>query len=195
MTHQTIQRGYSLLEMMVAIALFSLVMLLVTGAFLRFITLDRTARYTNDVTTNLSFAVDSISRSILTGTDYACNGVAGANCWPDGQSRIAFTDEKGRRMTYILKTDGSIGRCSDVASCSSSNAVSLTDKRITIQNLKFYVRGVGVDFYNPAINTAQPQVLISIRGQMRPEPDQPPVSFTIQTLATQRLLELPDLTP
>ncbi|HYE23475.1 MAG TPA: prepilin-type N-terminal cleavage/methylation domain-containing protein [Candidatus Paceibacterota bacterium] len=191
MRYEPTHRGYSLLEMMVAIGLFSLVMLLATGAFLKFMSLERVARYTNDVTTNLSFAIDSMSRSIRTGTDYMCGGdLVQGNCWPSGLDRFSFRDDQGRLITYLLKENGSLGRCT-VAECSDSQAIDLTDKRITIQNLKFYVQGVGADAGDPEVNFAQPQVLISIQGTMRPEPDQPPVSFTIQTMATQRLLELP----
>lgn len=174
---------------MVAIGLFSLVMLLATGAFLKFMSLERVARYTNDVTTNLSFAIDSMSRSIRTGTDYQC-GQTGTNCWPTGQNSFSFTDDQGRTVTYIVKGNGALGRCT-VTPCNDSTAIDLTDKRITIQDLDFFVQGVGTSITDPMINYTQPQVLIRIQGTMSPEPEQPPVSFTIQTMATQRLLELP----
>ena len=179
-------RGYSLLEMLVAIALFSLVMLLATGAFLKFMSLERVARYTNDVTNNLTFAVDSMARSIRTGTNYQCGGTTGVvNCWDDGQfgqDQFAFVDDQGRTITYRRKGDGSIGRCTqpDSSNCTDANTVTLTDKRITIESLNFFVRGVGeaADEQPNASTNTQPQVLISIRGQMRPSPDEPPVRRT-----------------
>lgn len=189
MTYARTQRGYSLLEMMVAIGLFSFVMLLATGAFLKFMSLERVARYTNDVTTNLSFAVDSIGRSIRTGTSYDCGTTGGElNCWPTAQNRFSFVDDQGRTVTYILKGNGSLGRCTG-ATCDDSTAIDLTDKRITIQSLKFFVQGVGAS--GAGVNVKQPQVIINMTGTMQPEPDKPAVSFTIQTMATQRLLELP----
>ena len=186
------QRGYSLLEMMVSIALFSLVMLLATGAFLKFMALERVARYTNDVTNNLSFAVDSMARSMRTGTQYDCGAVdTTKNCWPTPGSQFSFRDDQGRLITYLLKGDGSIGRCT-VSGCTTSNAVSLTDKRIKIESLHFFVRGVGPAASEQPITSinTQPQVLVSIRGTMQPSPDEPPIRFSIQTLSTQRLLEL-----
>ena len=184
MSMSTPQRGYSLLEMLVSIGLFSLVMLLATGAFLKFMALDRIARYTNDVTNNLSFAVDSMSRSMRTGIAYDCGPVdATKNCWPTPGNQFSFQDDQGRLVTYLVKTDGSIGRCV-TSGCTGTNAVSLTDKRITIQSLNFYVRGVGTG------DGRQPQVLISIQGLMQPDPNNPAIHFSIQTTALQRFLEL-----
>lgn len=188
------QRGYSLLEMMVSIALFSIVMLLTTAAFLKLISLDRVARGTNDVVNNLSFAIDSMERSIRTGKNYQCGGAGGSNCWtPQAPgSVLQFTDENGRTVTYLRKTDGSIGRCAFAAgvttACTGSNAVSLTDPRITIQTLSFYVQGVGTSASPNDI--MQPQVLFSLSGYMRPDPNVSPVEFTIQSQATQRLIDL-----
>lgn len=187
------ERGYTLIEMTVAVGLFSLVMLLATGAFLKFISLDKRARSTSEVANNLTFAVDSMARSIRTGQNYRCGGEGqGPNCWSTQTSRSTFSvlDDDGRTVTYLLKTDGSIGRCTTTtgASCTSANATSLTDPRITIQGLSFYVRGVGTT--TAAEKFVQPHVLFTIHGYMRPEADGPTLDFTIETMATQRLIEL-----
>lgn len=189
----TTRRGYTLLEMTVAIGLFSLVMLLATGAFLKFISLDRKARNLNDVSNNLSFAVDSMSRSIRTGKNYQCGGVGqGPNCWGlnAGKSTFSFTDDQGRIVTYLLKTDGSIGRCALTSgSCTASNAVPLTDPRVIIQGLTFYTRGVGTTT-GSGNEYLQPYVLFTIHGYMRPDANAATVDFTIETQANQRLIEL-----
>lgn len=186
------RRGYTLLEMTVSVGLFSLVMLLATGAFLKFISLDRKARYTNDVVNNLNFAIDSMTRSIRTGSNYRCGGEGqGPNCWPptSGQSTFSFVDDRGRTVTYLRRTDGSIGRCAlTTGSCSPSTAIAVTDSRINIQNMTFYVRGVGTT--TSPDNVTQPSVVMSIRGQMTPGPNQAPIDFAIETMATQRLIEL-----
>jgi len=106
---------------------------------------------------------------------------------------LTFTDDQGRTVTYKLKSDGSLGRCT-VGDCSiEANVIGLTDKRITIKSLRFYVKGVGSTAVSGSnSHITQPQVLISMQGEMKPDSNRPAVSFTIQTLATQRLLELPD---
>lgn len=192
MTPTRTRRGYTLLEMTVSVGLFSLVMLLATGAFLKFISLDRKARYTNDVVNNLTFAMDSMTRSIRTGSYYRCGGDGqGPNCWPPtaGRNSFSFLDDRGRRVTYLLRTDGSIGRCALASgTCTSATSIPVTDERINIQSMTFYVRGVGTT--TAPDNVMQPYVVMSIRGSMTPGSNQAPIDFAIETMATQRLIEL-----
>ncbi len=170
-------RGFTLIEIIVSVGIFSMVMLVVTAAYLTLITLDKEARTTNEVVANLSFAVDSIARNIRTGSTYSCAGAGNGTC-----SQISFTDNQGQNVTYLLKSDGTIGQCTSGA-CSSSVATSLTDARITVTNLTFYVRGVGSG------DMLQPQVTISIRGTM-PAQRGRTIDFSIQTGATERYIEL-----
>ncbi|MBP6868495.1 MAG: type II secretion system protein [Candidatus Pacebacteria bacterium] len=182
-------RGYTLLEMMISLTIFSLVMVLATGALFAFVSGDRKSRSTNDVTNNLTFAMESMTRSIRTGTNFQCGGQGGANCWPTGQGTFTFVDQNGSTVTYLKKTDGSIGKCTTTP-CTASNAFALTDPRITIQNMTFYVRGVGGVATAGADATLQPQVLITVTGYIVPDPKTAPVQFTLQTMATQRLIDL-----
>jgi len=171
----TTHRGYTLIELIVSVAIFSMVMLLATAALLTLIDLDRRARATNDVVTNLSYVVDSMARSIRTGTDYSC-GSAGGDC-PTGRSSFSFTDYDGREVSYQM-SGGTIGQCI------GSTCSTLTDPRITIDTFTFYVigstRGDGV----------QPRTLFTISGSLRPHPTDDLVKFTIESSATQRLIDI-----
>ena len=176
------QRGYSLLELIVSLGIFSMVMLVVTGAYITLISLDRQARANNQLAASLSFAVESMARSMRTGTEYACNGnLSVPNCVSGGAS-ISFIDSQNQTITYRLKDDGSIGQCTG-SPCTDATAVSLTDSRIDIETIRFYVRGVGVG------DSAQPRVTFVITGTMTTEGGET-TSFSIQTGATQRLIEL-----
>ena len=53
------KRGYTLVELIVSLGLFSMVMLVVTGAYLTLISLDRQARASNQLSATLSFAVET----------------------------------------------------------------------------------------------------------------------------------------
>ncbi len=170
-------RGFTLIEIIVSVGIFSMVMLVVTAAYLAIITLDKEARATNEVVANLSFAVDSIGRNVRTGTSYSCAGAGNGTC-----SQLSFLDTDGRTVTYLLRNDGTVGQCTSGV-CTSATAVSLTDPNITISSLTFYVRGVGTS------DVVQPQVLISIRGTMKAANNRV-VDFTIQTSATQRFLDI-----
>lgn len=191
-------RGYTLLELIVSLGIFSMVMLVVMGAYVTLISLDRQARANNQLAASLSFAVESMARSLRTGSEYACNANASnPNCPASGQS-ISFCldghtcrdgdSDVQYRVTYRLKSDGSIGQCNGTL-CTDATTVSLTDPRIEIEDLKFYVRGVDSD-NNPLTNdNIQPNITFTISGTMRTEGNEE-ARFSIQTGATQRLIEL-----
>lgn len=187
--HTPSMRGYTLLEMIVSVGIFSIIMLFVTGAYLTLISLDREVRATTALMTNLSFAVDSMARSIRTGNAYGCADSGGdpnspgTNC--AGTNRFSYYDTQlNQKVTYIVKSDGTIGRCTG-GTCSSATAISLTDPNVTIasNDLRFYVRGVGTS------NTVQPQVTFVIRGTMIGSNNRS-VDFSIQTSATQRRIDI-----
>lgn len=169
-------RGFTLIEIVVSVGIFSLVMLVVTAAYLTLMTLDREARTTNEIVANLAFAVDSMGRNIRTGTTYSCAGAGNGTC-----SQFSFIDSQGQTVTYLLKGN-SIGQCTN-GGCTSSNAISLTDPRITITSLVFYVRGVGTG------DNSEPQVTMSVRGTMQAQRGRT-IDFSVQTGATQRYIEL-----
>ena len=179
----SVQAGFSLVEMIVSVGIFSVVMLIATGAYLTLIDLDRRARAGNDVVNNLSFAIDSMARTIRTGKDYAC-GAGGGDCFGTGDSRFSFTDEQGRTVTYLL-ADGTIARCTS-SPCLAANAVPLTDPRVVIDSLTFYVRGT---IPGDAI---QPHVIFSAHGsvEVKEAGTAVPLAFTIETAATQRRIDL-----
>ncbi len=184
MNHTPPIRGFTLVEIIVSVGLFSVVMLVSTAAYLTIITLDKEARATNELVVNLSFAVDSISRNIRTGESYSCAGVGNGTC-----SQFSFIDSQKQRVTYLLK-ENTVAQCvlpqGSTAQCSSLDAVSLTDPRITVNALVFDVRGVGVSEFPEPL---QPRVTVSIRGTM-PSAQGRAVQFTLQTSATQRYLEI-----
>ena len=177
-------RGYSLLELIVSLGIFSMVMLVVMGAYVTLISLDRQARANNQLAASLSFAVESMARSMRTGTEYDCNGGGTPfTCSGTGGGSISFLDSQGQTITYIQKSDGSIGQCTGTSGCLDNNAVSLTDRRINITSLRFYVRGVGIN------DDMQPNVTFVVAGTMATEAGEVS-TFSIQTGATQRLIEL-----
>lgn len=182
MMNQYAKRGYSLLELIVSLGLFSMVMVVAMGAYLTLISLDRQARAGNQLASSLSFAVESMARSMRTGSEYACNANGSAPNCAGGGTSVSFLDAQGQTITYLLRSDGSIGQCTG-GLCTSSTALPLTDRRITVSSLKFFVRGVGTG------DSTQPQVTFSLSGTMRTDAGET-TSFSVQTSASQRLLEL-----
>ncbi|MDB5245054.1 MAG: seg [Parcubacteria group bacterium] len=176
--HTEGKRGFTLVELIVSIGLFIIVLTIVASAYLSLISLNRKARATNDLVSNLSYVVESMSRTIRTGTNYQCGGLGGTNCASPGNSTFSFTDDQTRPVTFSL-VGGAIDQ-----SVSGQPLDVLTDPRITITNLIFYVDGVGTG------DQKQPRVLFTISGTIKPDTQTATTSFSIESSATQRLIEL-----
>ncbi|MDB4992019.1 MAG: putative Type pilus pilin [Parcubacteria group bacterium] len=188
----TQNRGFTLVELIVSIGLFTIVVTIAMSAYLSLISLDRKARATNDLVSNLSFVMESMSRNIRTGTSYACGGYgSGPNCWGGGgSSAFYFVDETPQSVTYrrtVSNGIGGVGICTGTTVCNDSTATPLTDPRINITNLTFYTDGVGND---PLNQLKQPRVLFTVTGTITPDPKSSPITFTIEGGATERLIEL-----
>lgn len=189
--HTRPARGFTLIEIIVSVGIFAIVMLVATSAYYSLINLDRRARATNETVNNLSFAVDAMTRGIRTGTNYQClNGSPDAygnsttgTCTSFTYQDTSLSTSGSVAVKYILKTNGTIGRCEGGGACNDSTASSITDPSITITNLSFYVRGAG------NTDDIQGQVLFTIRGTMPAEPGKVS-TFVIEEAATQRQIDL-----
>lgn len=69
--HRT-QRGFSLIELLVSLSIFAIIVVASTGALLTLIDVNAKAQALYTATTNLSFALDTITREIRMGYYYYC---------------------------------------------------------------------------------------------------------------------------
>ena len=73
------QHGFTLIEMIVSLALFTFVITIAVGALLMLMASNRQLQGEQSVMTNLSFAMDSMTREIRTGTFYYCDSQGSTN--------------------------------------------------------------------------------------------------------------------
>ena len=66
------EKGFTLIELMVSLTVFSIVMVISVGTLLTLIDANAKAQALYMATTNLSFALDAMTRDIRTGHDYIC---------------------------------------------------------------------------------------------------------------------------
>jgi len=170
------QRGYTLIELVVAVGLFALIMTLVSGAYIMTIGLMRHAQGNTIGIDNLSFALETMTRTIRTGTSYGCP-TAGANC--SGGVSFSVKDSDGHTQSYSRSNDGSLMQKTD-----NDLSVPLTDPSVAISSLTFYTFGA-----TPGDNS-QPHVTIVIAGTVSSGLGKPSQSFTVETGATMRNLDL-----
>jgi prepilin-type N-terminal cleavage/methylation domain-containing protein len=194
------KRGFTLIELMVSVTIFSIVMVISMGALLSISGADKKAESIKTVMNNLSFALDSMSRSIRTGTLYHC-GSGNSDC-VNGSTQIDFLPVEGPRMYYkfdtsknncnqpTLTTGGCIMR--DIGDGSGYQAI--TAPEVVITNLKFYLIG------SSASDTTQAKVALTLSGFIRVSGNPTTMSdcittpancsvFNIQTSVTQRLYD------
>lgn len=169
------KRGFTLVEMIVAVFIFSIVMLIAVGALVSIIEANRKAQNVKSVMNNLNFALDSMTRAIRVGGTYDCGG----SCASDGTEEFTFISTDGEEIRYRYNTiDQSIERSIDVG----LSYQALTAPEVNVEFLKFYVTGE-----NPTDNE-QPRVLIVVKGVVGPD-DRTRTEFSLETLVTQRLLD------
>jgi len=169
-------RGYTLVELVVAVGLFAIVMMLVSGAYIMMIGITRQAQGTSTGIDNLSFALETMTRSIRTGTGYNCGSLSGGDC-QNGMSSFYFTNMNGAPVSYNL-----VG--TTIQKTVNGATSDLTDPSVRITSLMFYVSGTS------SSDVYQPHVTIAVSGTVTSNPGKPPQSFAVQTGATMRVSDL-----
>ncbi|MEL6804355.1 MAG: type II secretion system protein, partial [Bacteroidota bacterium] len=67
------KRGFSLIELLVSVSIYIVVITMAVGTLLVLIDANAKAQNMQDVMTNLTFAIDSMTREVRTGRGYYCS--------------------------------------------------------------------------------------------------------------------------
>jgi prepilin-type N-terminal cleavage/methylation domain-containing protein len=191
MRYRTLQpKGFTLIEVLVSVAIFATVMVIALGALLAMSESDRKAQTLKSVINNLNFSLDAMSRSMRTGINYHCDVTSlpvtdprDCNQSSSGASSIAFLSAEGQTVEYC-RGNGSTCDPSGTAVLVSKNGgayAPLTSSEVDITNLQFYVTGAA----DPLI---QPHVVILLSGEVPVSVSQTS-AFDLQTSVTQRLYD------
>jgi Tfp pilus assembly protein PilW len=156
-------------ELIVAVGLFALVMVLASGAYLVMLGMNRQTQAVATGINNLSFALETMTRTIRTGTDYGCP-TYGTNCSAGG-TVFSVKNTSGATIEYRL-LNGTI----------TQNGVALTDPppAITVSSLMFYATGTAKG------DGQQPHVTIIVSGTVSTGAGKPLETFSVETGATMR---------
>jgi prepilin-type N-terminal cleavage/methylation domain-containing protein len=104
---KTKQTGFTLIEIIVSLALFSVVITIAVGALLILIASNRQLQNEQSVLSNLSFALDSMTREIRTGSNYYCAANDSASFGTPGNRIFASTGS----LNLTDGIDASTGDC------------------------------------------------------------------------------------
>jgi prepilin-type N-terminal cleavage/methylation domain-containing protein len=191
--------GFTLVEMIVSLGIFTIALFIATSSFLAVVNADRKARGTRIALDNLNLTLEDMSRKMKTGNSYSCGGNPGvADCTTTPiPSVFALTDQNGLRIIYkrgigngavaggvglsgcgagYSATEGCVLRSED----GGGSFLPATSPEINITSLKFVVRGSAL-----FPDKTQPTVLVGIEGALGNQVSTQ-VDFKIQTTITQR---------
>jgi prepilin-type N-terminal cleavage/methylation domain-containing protein len=192
------KKAFTLIEVVVAVGLFSIVMMVALAIILSVVDNNKKVHSVNVVVDNLNFAIDSMVRDIKTGKFYQCgtsptiNIGGGSGCESTAITLVSTLYDKDKIVQYEF-SNGKIFKSSCDISATNSNdnqvvcsgntiPTELTSSEINITEANFVV--------NPGSpGISQPTVFVLIKGTSAINPTEAS-DFTIQTLISQRYLNI-----
>ncbi len=178
-------RGFTLVEMIVAVGLFAVVMTVSITALISLIDANRKAQALQSVMNNLNIAVDGMVRAIREGSDYRCGGVNPGNpdCAETPGTIFYFQPSCSASCSDWIYSfrDGRLWRSVDGL---TSSELPLTAPEVTIDSVLMYVIGATRG------DNIQPKVVIIIKGSAGLPKTNVRTTFHIQSTAVQRVLDI-----
>ncbi len=173
------KKGFTLIEMMTAVAIFALIMTISMGSILGIFDANRKSQSLKTIIDNLNFTLDTMSREIRFGKNYHCENVGtltSPRSCPLGDSFVSFLSSENKQVVYRLT-----GNRIEKSINGGASYIEVTAPEATITGLKMIV--LGAEAY-PG-DTAQPRVFMQVSGYAGSKLSSR-TTFSIQTIVTQR---------
>lgn len=170
-------KGFTLVEMIVAVGIFAVVALVGVATLLLLSDAQKKAFSLKNAYDALRFSLEIMAKDIRTGIAFHCGdapSLAEPTDCPTGGTSMTYTNSAGNQVTYRL-SNGSIEKM-----IGGNLAGSITPPEVTIDTLNFYVVGA------PITDQLHPRVTIVIVG--RAGARKSVSTFNLQTTITQRLV-------
>ncbi|MBI3632993.1 MAG: type II secretion system protein [Candidatus Vogelbacteria bacterium] len=198
--------GFTLIEIMVSISIFTVVMLITMGALLSLNDSSRKAQALRTVIDNLNFSVEDMNRKIRTGDSYEClkasdivnlstvTKTTTPNCpGAAGEAVLLRTqdqqDGKPVWIAYIFYKDLTTGKGGIYLRSGVSNSpttvdltpymLAITSPEVDIKRAEFRVVGSG------SVKT-KPMIIVNITGVVDLAKESLSTDFSLQTAISQR---------
>ena len=184
------KRGFTLIEIMVAMSIFMIVMLMAIGALFVTSNSAKKAKALRTAMDNVNFAMENMSRNLRMGSNFNCTSTpvsssslnnSMTNDCSSGNHAIIFTPYEYSQGNLAFQLSSSSGSSKTVQKVSSTGTIDLTSPEVNITDLKFFVSGSGLG------DNPQPSVFIMMKGEIIIKNEK--TNFAIQTLASQRNAE------
>ncbi|PID83663.1 hypothetical protein CSB11_00080 [Candidatus Campbellbacteria bacterium] len=184
------EKGFTLIEMLISISLFTVVVTIAFGALITIISASSKAKTLKIVVNNLNLAMESMTREIRTGSFYNCNSSATSPGDGSGNDEDCILPSAANSNVLYLKSDddeevvyylddGQIKVEKTKNGATTKN--TLTGDDVNIEYLKFAVVGAEKG------DSVQPRVFIVLQGHItKGDADS---RFNIQSTVSQRKIE------
>ena len=187
--------GFTLVEIVVAFGMFSVIMVIAVGSLLSLIEANHKAQAQKTVVNNLHFALENMSRNIRTGSNYHCGDESVTSvtipqdCQTTPATQLVFKERDGGYVLYTLENE-TIKRSKNQSAIDLllQEKIPITAPEIQVEHLNFYVDGAD-NTLDSGSNKKQPRVLIVLKGSMQGK-SKVISRFDIQTLVSQRGLDI-----
>ena len=170
-------KGFTIIETMIAISLFLIVVTIGMGSLLNANLLHQKSQDMRSIMDNLSFIMEDMSRNLRTGSDYNLINYGGG---------ISFKSALGDDWKYTLEYDEQDEQDEQVINIKkyiNGNSVQLNPEEVILQNGSgFVVTG------NVLGDSEQPFVIIKLIGIISSRGVDTP--FSLQTSVSQRLIDI-----
>lgn len=187
---QRFKKGFTLVELLIAVSLFVIVASISIGAILSVFDANKKAQSSKTVVDNLNLAIENMARTVRFGSNYHCANIGDLedtrDCNNDPTNDIflavTFFDEAAGDnvlVTYEWDTvNHSIKKTYD-----GVDQGDITSADTVIEYMRFYVFG------STPSDSVQPYVVAVIKGHVG-EKQSTQTNFSIQTLMSQRTLDV-----
>lgn len=125
--------GFTVIELIVALGIFSVVILLGVGGFVRALRAQRQVSAFSSTNSNMSLVLEQMAREIRTGANFCANGTICGS-----PSVLSFINAKGDTVTYCFDGEA-VERFIGNGSCGSGQ--KLTAANVSVQYLTFIISG------------------------------------------------------
>ncbi len=156
-------RGFTLLEIIVAMAIFTVAVLIGISSLLLFIDGQKKALAIQSAYDNLRFTLETISKDLRVGNNYQCGDYSfldqpvpnDCDYSHSGDNQISFVDKNNNWVTYRFNNNAIEKFVNHAPSyVEAPNFTAITGTDVVIDSLRFYVSGSALapgDTFNPLI--------------------------------------------
>ncbi len=201
-----LNKGFTLVELLVSIAIFSMVFVSASGAFVSVLDAYQKITKTRVSVDNLTNALESLVREAKTGTNYHCGSTLPLTTPLDcasGDTYFAFVNTNVPRILSggsqtpsivykFVACPSAFPYCGRIQRSDDGGVnffpVTVAPPDLMITDLKFIAIG-STPFSDATLNVVQPQVTIVIRGYVTLKGGVT-APFSVQTTASQRNLDI-----